>query len=61
MSVAAASRKHYWKHHRDVMLGAKTRADSEWDADKRAGKRAAKPSAVASSRGAGSRRKRKAS
>ena len=21
MSVAAASRIHYWKHHRDVMLG----------------------------------------
>jgi hypothetical protein len=23
MSVGAASRIHYWKHHRDVMLGKK--------------------------------------
>ena len=23
MSVAAASRIHYWKHHREVMLGSK--------------------------------------
>ena len=26
MSVAAASRIHYWKHHRDVMLGTKKKA-----------------------------------
>jgi hypothetical protein len=23
MTVAAASRLHYWKHHREVMLGGK--------------------------------------
>jgi hypothetical protein len=25
MSVAAASRIHYWKHHREVMLGGQKR------------------------------------
>ena len=25
MSVAAASRLHYWKYHREIMLGAKSK------------------------------------
>ena len=28
MSVGAASRIHYWKHHPEVMLGK--RADKDW-------------------------------
>lgn len=31
MSVGAASRKHYWKHHPDVMLGR--RASRAWESE----------------------------
>jgi hypothetical protein len=37
MSVAAASRLHYWKHHPEIMLGK--RASKDW------GKRPAKKKA----------------
>lgn len=39
MSVAAASRLHYWKHHRDHMMA--TRAAKKWDREpvKRRGRR----------------------
>jgi hypothetical protein len=38
MSVAAASRKHYWRHHRDVMNG--WRAEQQWEQEPKARRRA---------------------
>jgi hypothetical protein len=38
MSVAAASRLHYWKHHPEIMLGGQ--AKRSWGAKKKATKKA---------------------
>ncbi len=45
MSVAAASRLHYWKHHREIMLG-KARSPGERSAGERGGYREGRAAAA---------------
>ena len=40
MSLAAASRKHYWKHHREVMMAGVRKAQKTLRAQKAAKQRA---------------------